>query len=350
MEQPDPKHYNDFLQNSVQILDTLVLSIELPPEIVAAINRQTEQYYEIQEFKYRVEREAQELRRKQIEANGIAAFQTHRQPGNFGLVSALARYRGDAGAGPVAECKNRDYRQRQRRPADHSRQRRQSPVAGPGAEARRRRVNAEQQDVGRLSPRQRAGADINGAGRNAGRRCAEQPPAAGATKTPEAPPDGSVATSQPLSTYLDLSRIKALLPWLTEELGSTKSATSSGAGAAKQITRKRNVAETSRHSVQTSRSTPRNHRRRSLWAGNAAAPWCSLISLAIGLGGYALGLKLAHRDIAATTQLIQQLHDRKSEAQTSRSPTRPPAYAALQAKFASVQIGDGRDETSAKHL
>ena len=41
MEQPDPKGYNDFLQNSIQILDTLVLSIELPPEIVGAINRQT---------------------------------------------------------------------------------------------------------------------------------------------------------------------------------------------------------------------------------------------------------------------------------------------------------------------
>ena len=61
MEQPDPKHYNDFLQNSIQILDTLVLSIELPPEIVAAINRQTEQFYEIQEYKYRVEREAEEF-------------------------------------------------------------------------------------------------------------------------------------------------------------------------------------------------------------------------------------------------------------------------------------------------
>ena len=52
MEQPDPKHYNDFLQNSIQILDTLVLGIELPPPIVAAINRQTEQYYLIQEFKF----------------------------------------------------------------------------------------------------------------------------------------------------------------------------------------------------------------------------------------------------------------------------------------------------------
>jgi regulator of protease activity HflC (stomatin/prohibitin superfamily) len=75
MEQPDPKHYNDFLQNSIQIIDALVLSIELPPPIVAAINRQTQQFYEIQEYKYRVEREAQESTRKQVEANGIAAFQ-----------------------------------------------------------------------------------------------------------------------------------------------------------------------------------------------------------------------------------------------------------------------------------
>lgn len=75
MEQPDPKHYNDFLQDAIQILDTLVLSIELPPDIVAAINRQTEQYYMIQEYKFRVEREAEESKRKQIEADGIAAFQ-----------------------------------------------------------------------------------------------------------------------------------------------------------------------------------------------------------------------------------------------------------------------------------
>src|SRR6202012_1620708 len=75
MEQPDPKQYNDFLQSAIQPLDTLVLSIELPPAIVAAINRQTEQYYQIQEYKFRVEREAQESKRKQIEANGIAAFQ-----------------------------------------------------------------------------------------------------------------------------------------------------------------------------------------------------------------------------------------------------------------------------------
>jgi regulator of protease activity HflC (stomatin/prohibitin superfamily) len=75
MEESDPQHYLDFLQASILILDTLVLSIDLPPEIVAAINRQTEQYYAIQEAKYRVQREAEESQRKMIEANGIAAFQ-----------------------------------------------------------------------------------------------------------------------------------------------------------------------------------------------------------------------------------------------------------------------------------
>jgi regulator of protease activity HflC (stomatin/prohibitin superfamily) len=91
MEQPDPRNYNDALQYSIQILDTLVLSIELPPAIVAAINRQTEQFYLIQEYRYRVEREAQESRRKQIEANGIAAFQT---TVSQGISDSYLRWRG----------------------------------------------------------------------------------------------------------------------------------------------------------------------------------------------------------------------------------------------------------------
>ncbi len=91
MEQPDPKNYNDVLQYAIQIIDTLVLSIELPPAIVAAINRQTEQFYLIQEYRYRVEREAQESRRKQIEANGIAAFQ---QTVSQGISDSYLRWRG----------------------------------------------------------------------------------------------------------------------------------------------------------------------------------------------------------------------------------------------------------------
>jgi regulator of protease activity HflC (stomatin/prohibitin superfamily) len=75
MEESDPQHYSDFLASAVLILDTLVLGIDLPPDIVAAINRQTEQFYMIQEYKFRVEREAEESQRKIVEANGIAAFQ-----------------------------------------------------------------------------------------------------------------------------------------------------------------------------------------------------------------------------------------------------------------------------------
>src|SRR6516162_9947788 len=91
MEQPDPKHYNDFLQDAIQIRDTLVKSIELPPDIVAAINRQTEQFYMIQEYKFRVEREAEESKRKQIEADGIAAFQ---KTVSQGISESYLRWRG----------------------------------------------------------------------------------------------------------------------------------------------------------------------------------------------------------------------------------------------------------------
>jgi regulator of protease activity HflC (stomatin/prohibitin superfamily) len=103
MEQPDPKHYNDFLQSAIQLLDTLVLGIELPPAIVAAINRQTEQYYLIQEYKFRVEREAQESKRKQIEANGIAAFQ---RTVSQGISDSYLRWRGIEATLALAQSPN----------------------------------------------------------------------------------------------------------------------------------------------------------------------------------------------------------------------------------------------------
>jgi regulator of protease activity HflC (stomatin/prohibitin superfamily) len=103
MEQPDPKHYNDFLQDSIQILDTLVLSIVLPPDIVAAINRQTEQYYMIQEYKFRVVREAEESKRKQIEANGIAAFQ---DTVSKGISDSYLRWRGIEATLALAQSQN----------------------------------------------------------------------------------------------------------------------------------------------------------------------------------------------------------------------------------------------------
>jgi regulator of protease activity HflC (stomatin/prohibitin superfamily) len=103
MEQPDPKHYNDFLQGAIQILDTLVLSIELPPAIVNAINRQTEQFYLIQEYRFRVAREAEESKRKQIEANGIAAFQ---QTVSKGISDSYLRWRGIEATLMLAQSQN----------------------------------------------------------------------------------------------------------------------------------------------------------------------------------------------------------------------------------------------------
>src|SRR6202044_1837697 len=103
MEQPDPRHYNEFLQNAIQILDTLVLSIELPPEIVAAINRQTEQYYMINEYKFRVQREAEESKRKQIEADGIAAFQ---KTVSQGISDSYLRWRGIEATIQLAQSPN----------------------------------------------------------------------------------------------------------------------------------------------------------------------------------------------------------------------------------------------------
>jgi regulator of protease activity HflC (stomatin/prohibitin superfamily) len=103
LEQPDPKHYNTFLENSIRILDTLVLSIDLPPEIVSAINRQTEQFYMIQEYKFRVEREAEESRRKQIEADGIAAFQ---RTVSQGISESYLRWRGIEATIALAQSQN----------------------------------------------------------------------------------------------------------------------------------------------------------------------------------------------------------------------------------------------------
>src|ERR1700744_70195 len=103
MEQPDPKHYNDFLQDAIQILDTLVLSSERPPESGAAINRQTEQYYMIQEYKFRVQREAEESKRKQIEADGIAAFQ---KTVSQGISDSYLRWRGIEATIQLAQSPN----------------------------------------------------------------------------------------------------------------------------------------------------------------------------------------------------------------------------------------------------
>jgi regulator of protease activity HflC (stomatin/prohibitin superfamily) len=68
--------YRISLRDTLILYDTLVHGIELPPLVVNAINRKTEQYYVSEEYRFRVEREKRESERKKIEAEGIRDFQT----------------------------------------------------------------------------------------------------------------------------------------------------------------------------------------------------------------------------------------------------------------------------------
>jgi hypothetical protein len=217
MEQPDPRHYNDFLQNSVQILDTLVLSIELPPAIVAAINRQTEQFYEIQEFKYRVEREAQESRRKQIEANGIAAFQ---KTVSQGISDSYLRWRGIEATLALAQSQNskiviigsgKDGLPIILGNVD-------TPAAPPAAKGAR----------GQTPP------DKTSATPPADATPPDSSPAVPDKSAEATPGGGATGAGGQSSIPIDLARVKALLPWLTQELGVNKPPASSGAGTPKQ--------------------------------------------------------------------------------------------------------------------
>ena len=224
MEQPDPKHYNDFLQDSIQILDTLVLSIELPPEIVGAINRQTQQYYEIQEFKYRVEREAQESRRKQIEANGIAAFQ---KTVSQGISDSYLRWRGIEATLALAQSPNTKI-----------------VIIGSGKDGLPIILGNVDNQAG-ASAVKPAPLGTPPAGQTSAAPATQPaaPPATSGASEPNAakPPaatsgkaDTNGAAADDKLGPLDLARIKALLPWLAEQIRSTQPAKTPGAGAAKQ--------------------------------------------------------------------------------------------------------------------
>ena len=102
-EQENPGQYRNLTDKSIRVINVLVLSIELPAQIVSAINNKTEQFYQIQEYKYRAQREAEKSERKQIEANGIAAFQ---RTVSQGISDSYLRWRGIEATLALAQSPN----------------------------------------------------------------------------------------------------------------------------------------------------------------------------------------------------------------------------------------------------
>jgi regulator of protease activity HflC (stomatin/prohibitin superfamily) len=97
------EHYDIPLDAMVNLYDTLVLGMELPPAVVAAINRKVEQYYLVQEYAFRVERERKESERKKIEAEGISEFQ---RIVSQGISDSYVRWRGIEATLQLAQSNN----------------------------------------------------------------------------------------------------------------------------------------------------------------------------------------------------------------------------------------------------
>jgi len=87
----------------INLLDTLVLGITLPPTVVNAINRKVEQYYLSEEYIFRVARERRESERKIIEAHGIAEFQ---RIVSQGISDSYLRWRGIEATLQLAQSPN----------------------------------------------------------------------------------------------------------------------------------------------------------------------------------------------------------------------------------------------------
>lgn len=99
----DERSYNVAMRDTVVLYDTLLYGIELPPPVVAAINRKAEQYYISEEYKFRLEREKKESERKRIEAEGIRDFQ---QTVSTGISDSYLRWRGIEATLQLAQSTN----------------------------------------------------------------------------------------------------------------------------------------------------------------------------------------------------------------------------------------------------
>lgn len=91
------------MDEMLNLLDTLVLGIVLPPTVVNAINRKVEQYYLSEEYTFRVARERKESERKKIEADGISEFQ---RIVSQGISDSYLRWRGIEATLQLAQSPN----------------------------------------------------------------------------------------------------------------------------------------------------------------------------------------------------------------------------------------------------
>ncbi len=91
------------MQDTVILYDTLLYGIDLPPSVVQAINRKTEQYYIAEEYEFRIDREKKETERKAIEAAGIAEFQ---RIVSQGISESYLRWRGVEATLQLAQSNN----------------------------------------------------------------------------------------------------------------------------------------------------------------------------------------------------------------------------------------------------
>ena len=102
-EEEESAPYRIPLNAMLNLMNTLILGIELPTAVVAAINRKVEQYYIAEEYRFRVVREMRESQRKRIEADGISEFQ---QIVSQGISPSYLRWRGIEATHQLAQSSN----------------------------------------------------------------------------------------------------------------------------------------------------------------------------------------------------------------------------------------------------
>src|SRR6516162_6763656 len=102
-EEEESAPYRIPLNAMLNLMNTLILGIELPTAVVAAINRKIEQYYIAEEYRFRVTREMRESQRKRIEADGISEFQ---QIVTQGISPSYLRWRGIEATRQLAQSPN----------------------------------------------------------------------------------------------------------------------------------------------------------------------------------------------------------------------------------------------------